>query len=69
MDKFCIKWNDFNTTILQSFKLIKEEKDFFDVTLVSEDNQQFQTHKIVLTASSGFFKAILKKNVHTHPLI
>merc|ERR1712189_26276 len=69
MEKFDLKWNDFQTTISQYFKQLRDEKDFFDVTLVSEVNQLFQTHKIVLTACSSFFKPILKANVHANPLI
>merc|ERR1712189_94632 len=69
MEKFDLKWNDFQTTISQYFKQIRDEKDFFDVTLVSEDNKLFQTHKIVLSACSSFFRPILKANVHAHPLI
>merc|ERR1712189_81049 len=69
MEKFDLKWNDFQTTISQYFKQLRDEKDFFDVTLVSEDNKLFQTHKLVLTACSSFFKPILKTNVHAHPLI
>ena len=67
MEKFDLKWNDFQTTISQYFKQLRDEKEFFDVTLVSEDNKLFQTHKIVLTACSSFFKPILA-NVHAHPL-
>ena len=44
MEKFDLKWNDFQTTISQYFKQLRDEKDFFDVTLVSEDNKMFQTH-------------------------
>ena len=69
MEKFDLKWNDFQMTISQYFKLLRDEKDFFDVTLVTDDHQQFKTHKIVLSACSGFFKPILKANVHSHPLI
>merc|ERR1712189_91905 len=69
MEKFDLKWNDFQTTISQYFKQLRDEKDFFDVTLVSEDNKLFQTHKIVLTACSSLFKPILKANVHANPLI
>ena len=69
MEKFDLKWNDFQMTISQYFKLLRDEKDFFDVTLVTDDHQQFKTHKIVLSACSSFFKPILKANVHSHPLI
>ena len=69
MEKFDLKWNDFQSTISQHFKQLRDENDFFDVTLVSEDLKQFQTHKIVLTSCSSFFTPILKTNVHAHPLI
>ena len=69
MEKLALKWDDFQSTISQHFKQLRDENDFFDVTLVSEDLKQFQTHKIVLTSCSSFFKPILKTNVHAHPLI
>ena len=34
-EKFCLKWNDFRNTVSQSFGALRQEKDFFDVTLVS----------------------------------
>ena len=40
-----------------------------DVTLVSEDELQVSAHKLVLAASSSFFKSVLGKNPHSHPLI
>ena len=39
------------------------------MTLVSEDGQQIEAHKVILAASSPFFQRILKKNKHSHPLI
>ena len=35
-EKFCLKWNDFESNISSSFKDIKDEKDFMDVTLACE---------------------------------
>ena len=69
MEKFNLKWTDFQTTISNSFKILKEEKEFLDVTLVAEDQKQIQSHKVVLSACSSFFKAILQNNTHSHPLI
>ena len=40
-----------------------------DITLVCEDGQQVEAHKVVLVASSPFFLNILKRNKHPHPLI
>ena len=65
MEKFCLKWNDFQTTVSQSFGKLRQEKDFFDVTLVSDDEKQIQAHKLVLSSSSKFFKNILTQVNHS----
>ena len=67
-EKFCLRWNDFETSISSAFKEIREEKDFFDVTLAC-DNDQIQAHKVILSACSPFFRNILKRNRHEHPLL
>ena len=69
MEKFSLKWDNFQTNFTNSFKKIKDEKDFFDVTLVTEDNQFVSAHKVVLAASSELFKNILKKADHSTPMI
>ena len=69
MEKFCLKWNDFQTTVSQSFGIFRKEEDFFDVTLVSDDQVQIKAHKLVISACSNFFKSILRSNPHSHPLI
>ena len=68
-EKFCLKWNDFQENIGQTFKLLRTDLDFSDVTLVSEDGQQVEANKFILAASSPFFLNLLKKNKHPHPLI
>ena len=68
-EKYCLKWNDFQTTISGSLSLLRKEEDFFDVTLVSDDQKQVKAHKVVLSACSTFFKNILKNNPHQHPLL
>ena len=67
-EQFCLRWNDFESSISNSFRDLKEAGDFFDVTLVCQD-QQVEAHKVILSACSPFFKAILKKNPHPHPLL
>jgi len=67
-EKFCLRWNDFEVNIISAFTNLKEEKDFTDVTLACSDNQ-VEAHKVILASSSPFFKRILKKNPHSHPLI
>jgi len=68
-DKFALKWNDFKDNISTSLRDLKDEQDFFDVTIASDDDHQIEAHKLVLSASSSFFKNILKNNKHQHPLI
>ena len=68
-EKFCLRWNDFQCTVSQSFQVLRKEKDLLDVTLVSDDEVQIAAHKLVLSASSSFFKKILRRNPHSQPLL
>jgi len=67
-EKFCLKWNDFESNVSQAFCELRDEKDFFDVTLVCGDSQ-VSAHKVILAASSQFFRNILRANPHQHPLL
>jgi len=67
-EKFCLKWNDFEKNISGAFREIREDKDFFDVTLACDDDQ-LQAHKVILSACSPFFRTILRRNKHDHPLL
>jgi len=67
-EKFCLRWNDFESNISLAFRDIREEKDFFDCTL-SCGSRQIQAHKLILSACSPFFRSILKQNPHQHPLL
>ena len=68
-EKFSLKWNDFQSNVSRTFGLLRKEKEFFDVTLVSDDQHQVQAHKLVLSACSPYFKNILTQNQHSHPLL
>jgi len=67
-EKFCLRWNDFETNISSAFRELREEKDFFDVTLACDDSQ-IQAHKVILSACSPFFRTVLRRNPHQHPLL
>ena len=67
-EKFCLRWNDFESNVSSSLKDIREEKDFFDVTLACDDSQ-VEAHKVIIAACSPFFRSVLKKNPHQHPLL
>jgi len=67
-EKFCLRWNDFESNISDAFKDLREQKDFFDVTLACDDSQ-IEAHKVILSACSPFFRNILRRNPHQHPLL
>ena len=67
-EKFCLRWNDFESNISVAFRELRDDKDFFDVTLACDDDQM-QAHKVILSACSPFFRNILRKNPHQHPLL
>lgn len=66
--KFCLTWKDYNSNFSKEFGEFRKHEDFFDVTLACEENT-ITAHKIVLSAASDFFKNILRKHKHEHPLI
>ena len=68
-EKLRLKWNDFQDNVRTSFGSLRQDNNFSDVTLVCEDGQQFELHKVVLVSSSSFFKNLLTRNKHPHPLI
>ena len=70
-EKFNLKWNDFQANVSKSFGLFRNESYLHDVTLVGDDYKQVSAHKLVLSASSEYFKNIFQNTgkVHQYPLI
>ena len=68
-EKLCLQWNDFRENVIGSLGSLKNDRDFLDVTLISEDGKQVEAHKVILAISSPFFQNLLKRNKHPHPLI
>ena len=69
MEKFNLKWNDFLANVSNSFRTLRKENDFYDVSLISDDDQVVFAHKVVLSTSSDFFKSILRIADHSKPMI
>ena len=67
-DELLLHWTDFETNMTVALKELREEKDFFDVTIACEDSQ-IQAHKVILSACSTFFRNLLRRNPHQHPLL
>ena len=51
-EKFCLKWNNFNSNVSTAFSLLRNEDYLHDVTLVTQDHQQISAHKLVLSPNS-----------------
>ena len=41
-----LKWKDYHVTVASSFKMLKDEEDFLDVTLVCDEESQLSAHKV-----------------------
>ena len=57
-----LSWDDFPATVSQSFGSIRDEEYLADVTLMADDNSQVTAHRLVLSASSEYFKSIFRSN-------
>ena len=66
---FSLRWKYFHTNISSSLSDLYTETNSTDVTLVSDDQIQFQAHKFVLSACSPVMKNLFLNNPHSHPLI
>jgi len=65
---YSLRWNNFSTKIATAFQALRDEEDFVDVTIAC-DGHSFTGHKIVLSACSPFFHALLKVNPCKHPIV
>ena len=70
MEKFTLKWNDFQPNVTKSFQRLRNEKDYSDVTLIGDDYQPLLAHKVVLSSSSEYFKNVLySSRNHSSPVL
>ena len=67
-ENFCLRWNDFESNVSGSFRELRDDSDFFDVTLATSDSgaRTLQAHKVILSACSNFFKQMLRQQSRTH---
>ena len=66
---FLLKWNDFTENSSSTFRCLRKDKDFTNMTLACDGNQQIEAHKVILSASSIFFDNILRQSKQSHPFI
>ena len=68
-EKFLIKWDTFQENISTSFKDLRTDQDFADVTLACEEGKVILAHRVILAASSNYFRKLLTNLNHPHPLL
>ena len=66
--EFCLRWNDFQKCMIDSFKNLRADQSFCDVTIATE-GKHTKAHKMILCACSGYFKNLLEMNQAKHPII
>jgi len=66
---YVLKWDEFHSSVANSFTDLRNEEDFLDVTVAIDQEHQLQAHKVVLSASSPYFREILKRNPAQHPVL
>jgi len=67
-EKLCLRWTDFESNISGALRELREDQGFYDVTLAC-DEDQIQAHKVIIAACSPFFRTVLQRNPHAHPLL
>ncbi|KAI9581699.1 hypothetical protein GQX74_010016 [Glossina fuscipes] len=57
---FCLRWNNYQSSITSAFENLRDDEDFVDVTLACE-GRSIKAHRVVLSACSPYFRDLLKK--------
>lgn len=65
---FCLRWNNFQSNLLNVFDRLFQDEQFTDVTLACE-GKLIKAHKMVLSASSSYFQEIFATNPCPHPVV
>ncbi|XP_018333936.1 longitudinals lacking protein, isoforms H/M/V-like [Agrilus planipennis] len=68
MEQFCLKWNNFQNSIISAFESLQNTEDLVDVTLTCE-GVSIKAHKIILSACSPYFRTVFKENPCSHPIV
>ncbi|XP_033330280.1 broad-complex core protein isoform X2 [Megalopta genalis] len=65
---FCLRWNNYQSSITTAFENLRDDEDFVDVTLAC-DGKSLKAHRVVLSACSPYFRELLKSTPCKHPVI
>ena len=68
-DNYSLKWQNFHQSLASTFKDLRTDDEFLDVTIACDVDQQIQAHKVIISACSPFFRSVLRTHPHQHPLL
>ena len=68
-EKLHIQWDELTINITAALRELRNDNDFTNVTLVSDDGQQVGVNNFVLISSSPFFKSLLTRNTSSQTLM
>ena len=69
MESFNFTWREFNENSCSTIRNLFEDKQFSDVTILSEDGEEMKLHRAILASSSAFFRNAFSKINQSDPLI
>ena len=64
-----LKWNDFEQNTSFTFKSSKGNLEFSDVTLVAEDGQHIEAHKLIISSGCEFFTNLFNISKAGHTVV
>ncbi|XP_055530373.1 longitudinals lacking protein, isoforms F/I/K/T isoform X5 [Wyeomyia smithii] len=65
--QFCLRWNNHQSTLISVFDTLLENGTLVDCTLAAE-GKFLKAHKVVLSACSPYFAALLSQQYDKHPI-
>ena len=70
MESFSFAWSEYQLQSKSLLQNIYKGEEFYDVTLVSDDEQFIKAHKVVLAASSEYFRRIMSlQSSNSNPMV
>jgi len=66
--QFCLRWNNHQSTLVAVFDTLLENEKLVDCTLAAE-GKFLNAHKVVLSACSPYFEALLSRHYDKHPIL
>ena len=64
---YLLEWSDFRDNLASTAEALRHDNVFTDITLISEDLQDFQVHRVVLSSCSNLLRDILFKLPGNYP--